>query len=344
MNLEFNIEKSLEAKPPNYGLGITHLRRTPLELDELVDVDDEGCTLQPRDKELDEGRSALKESFRKFGVLYDREVMVVEERADGMLELQSGFNRKYQLMEMGVETYFGDVITYDNNYFKACWKRKFNATFTDHLAKGIPNTKASYLKGLKEAVAFDSFEWKDDNKVLDALDFMSNGSLSEDDKNKILQKFRKTLSVTPDIVALDTKMANDVLESLGLPHSGYVKKFNKKSFGRIGFARWDGDSMSKLCQWIQLYDRYKEIIEIYGFIEHIDSGRYLEQRKIWKKKFDETITWMRNHFDPMYHDVIQFKGFIAQISTKNPKDGGKRLERGIVDINGNIIIDTHNKK
>ena len=38
--------------------------------------------------------------------------------------------------------------------------------------------------------------------------------------------------------------------------------------------------------------------------------------------------------------MLDIKGHIAQISTPNPLDGGKRKERGIVDIDGNIIIDT----
>ena len=40
----------------------------------------------------------LETSFNANGILYDREVMVVEQRADGKLELQSGFNRHHVLL------------------------------------------------------------------------------------------------------------------------------------------------------------------------------------------------------------------------------------------------------
>jgi hypothetical protein len=40
-----------------------------------------------------------------------------------------------------------------------------------------------------------------------------------------------------------------------------------------------------------------------------------------------------------YHNMIVVKGFIAQIQDPDPTAGGKPLERGLVDVNGKIILD-----
>ena len=37
--------------------------------------------------------------------------------------------------------------------------------------------------------------------------------------------------------------------------------------------------------------------------------------------------------------MVQFEGFHAQDRSKNSEDGGLPIERGIVDVKGNIILD-----
>ena len=109
MNMVFDINRSLKANPPNYGPGIEWIERKAGRLEDLVTMDSEGVSLQPREKEKETGED-LKTSFKTHGVLYDREVMVVEKREDEEEELQSGFNRWGDLGELGVERYFWDLI------------------------------------------------------------------------------------------------------------------------------------------------------------------------------------------------------------------------------------------
>ena len=106
-----------------------------MAIETVAKKDDKGNTLQPRQKKLEEqNHDELKSSFLANGILYDKEVMVVEQRADGELELQSGFNRLYVLLhELGIDTWFVDVVTYTDPFFKALWKRRFNAT-VNHLS------------------------------------------------------------------------------------------------------------------------------------------------------------------------------------------------------------------
>ena len=339
MNMVFDINRSLKANPPNYGPGIEWIERKAGRLEDLVTMDSEGVSLQPREKEKETGED-LKTSFKTHGVLYDREVMVVEKREDEEEELQSGFNRWDDLGELGVERYFWDLIRYDSPFYKALWKRRFNASLKDHLAKGIPNKSGDYMKGLEEAVGMESFNWQDDGAVIDAIDFMANGSKDSDQIEGLLKKFRKTKNPNPNVVALDTPKANKVLEGLGLPYNGYIKDASKKSYGKIGFSRWDGNFQSFMCKYVDLYDSYHEPINIYGFIEFLVAEQVTQQRKNFLKHFQDSVDWAEKHLNKKYHDIFHFIGFLAQITTPNPLDGGKRKERGIVDVNGKIIIDT----
>ena len=339
MNIVFDVNRSLEKNPPSYGPGIEFIERKAGRLEDLVTMDEKGVSLQPREKEK-EGGEDLKTSFRTFGVLYDREVMVAEKREDDEEELQSGFNRWGDLGEMGIEHYFWDVIRYTSPFYKALWKRRFNASLKDHLGKGIPNKVGDYMKGLEEAVGMDSFKWQDDVVVIEAIDFMANGSKDSEQIDGLLKKFRKTKNPNPNVVALDTPKANKVLEGLGLPYNGYIKEAGKTSYGKIGFSRWDGNFNSFMCKYIDLYDSYHEPINIYGFIEFLVAEQVTQQRQNFLKHFQDSVDWAKKHLDKKYHDIFHFVGFLAQITTPNPLDGGKRKERGIVDVNGKIIIDT----
>ena len=339
MNIVFDVNRSLEKNPPNYGQGIEFVERKAGRLKDLVTMDEKGISLQPREKEKETGED-LKTSFRTHGVLYDREVMVAEKREDEEEELQSGFNRWGDLGEMGVKRYFWDVIRYTSPFYKPMWKRRFNASLKDHLAKGIPNKIGDYMKGLEEAVALGSFKWQDDDAVREAIDFMANGSEDDVGIEKLLKKFRKNKNPNPNVVALDTPKANKILENLGLPYNGYIKDASKKSYGKIGFSRWDGNFQSFMCKYVDLYDSYHEPINIYGFIEYLVAEQVTQQRQNFLKHFQDSVDWAEKHLNKKYHDIFHFIGFLAQITTPNPLDGGKRKERGIVDVNGNIIIDT----
>ena len=343
MKLLFDLKRSLEANSPSYGKGIKWIKRISVKLKDLITTDERGLSLQPRDKEWNEHDiEELATSFRAFGVLYERQVMVVELRPDGKLEVQSGFNRIHVLLyELGVDSYFVDVIEYDNPHMKALWKRRFNAS-KDHVAQGIPNTQGSFLLGLDEAKAADSFDYTSNKEVLEALEFMANGSKTSDQLDKLLKKWRQTNHPNPKIRGLNSTMTNTLNKDLGLPHKGYCKDMSKPWFGRTGFNVYHGDFGRKIKEYVDLYDKYKAPIELYAFVPYVVADKIREQRQSICDQYKDTVMWMKNHLDVRYHDIVHLKGFHAQIGTSNQKDGGKRLERGIVDVEGNIIIDTPN--
>ena len=352
MKLLFDIQRSLTINPPIYGKGIKHLERIPVTLKDLVIETPEGVTLNPRFKDCEEqSHQELITSFTTQGVLYEKQVMVVELRKDGKYELQSGFNRIYIFMKyLGITTYFVDVIEYDNNYWKALWKRRFNAS-EDHVGVGVPNTEASFIKGLSEARQFKSFEWQDDDVVLDALDFMARGTKTDKQLRSLLKKFRETNHSDDSVKGLNTSMANELAEEMGLPYKGYCKDASKSYYGRIGYSVYSGDFATNIKKYVDFYDQWNTFdeednvvepavpIELYGFLQHIVVKKLENQRKVFVDDFDKTVKWMKNHLAPKYHNIIQFRGFHAQLATQDPNNGGEALERGIVNKHGNILID-----
>lgn len=337
---KFDIQISLEECPPiKNGVGFAWLKRIAVKLDTLVITDAEGVTLQPRQKNLNEqDHENLENSFRANGILYDREVMVVEQRPDGKLELQSGFNRLFVLTKLGITTWFVDVVTYESPYWKTVWKRRYNAS-KHHIGVGVPNTEGSFLIGLTEAKDAKSFDWKDDDQVRAALDFMANGSKTEEQIEKLLKKWRQTNDPNPNVTGLNRGMVQTLAERMELPSKGYCKDTSNSWYGRVGYHVYGGDFSRKIKEWVDLYESYGAKIELYGYIQHVVVDKIKMQRQEQYDKFDETCVWMKNHLNPKFHNCIVWKGWHAQITTKNPDDGGKSLERGIVDIDGKILID-----
>ena len=339
MQMLYDIKRSLKVNPPCYDpTKMDFQRRDSGPLLKLKRRDQDGVSLQPRSKDLEVGNS-IRNSLEAHGVLYDREVIVVEECKNGDLEVITGFNRISTLLEMGVTHYFYDVVKFKSPYQKIIAKRSLNAT-KDHVAKGVPNTPGDYIKGLQELVGAESIDNSNDDEVQKAILLMSDYSLSEPEVDSIFKKYRKTNSPHPNVIALNVPMANKILKSLGLPFDGYMDDPSYESYGRIGYARWDGDITSQIARWVNLYDKRKKPIEIFGFIQNLNPENIKTQRENLEKELESGILWIKNHLQEEYHSIIKLVGFIAQISTKNPLDGGKRKERGIVDINGNIIIDT----
>tara|TARA_R110000772_G_scaffold53575_1_gene122526 strand:- start:59 stop:1126 length:1068 start_codon:yes stop_codon:yes gene_type:complete len=351
MQLLFDLKRSHKSNPPNYpaNKGINFVERESGKVAGLVVEDSNGLSLQPRIKTLEDQQRSLEDSYKVNGVLYNKQVMVVEARLDGQKELISGFGRKAALKDMEVTDYFWDVVTFDSPYWKAIWKRRLNQS-ADHTAQGTPNTEGTYLKGLQELKRVKGFKFRDDDAVRLALFEMSDGKMTEDSVEKVLKKFRKSNSTEEGVIALIQREANSSAQDLHIPSNGYVsnEKAYPHTFGSVGYVRHDGDLSNKIVDIVNNYNKLvnegylihpddEPKINITGFIQHVVHDKIHTQRKDWLKKFEKSKDWMREHLHVDYHDILEFKGFIAQINTRDESQGGKPRERGLVDVNGKII-------
>ena len=333
----FDINRSLKAHPPQkqHGEGVIHITREKGKLSELIVEDENGVSKQAREKETVENRAEGETiTFKQDGVLYKKDVMVVELRPDGKKELISGWNRRQELIDTyGIDTvYFWDLVKFKTPFDKVMWKRRYNSG-DDHRAQGVPNKIGDYLKGLNEAKRITSFKWRDDSVVKITIDKMANGKKSEKQIEEILNKFRKTNSKEINVRALNTTMANNKANELNLPVNGL-----NKSTGEIGFVRHGGDFGSKITKWIECIDANNgKPIKITGFIVEVVFSKIDKQRETWIENFNKRIQWLRDKGLDYYADRIQFIGFLAQITIADENQGGKPKERGLVDVNGKII-------
>lgn len=339
MQIQYNIQQSLKVNPPTYNLeeGIEFIERIHGHLPSLIKVDSSGNSLNPRFKEVDKYDHDGLTFHNK--VLYDKELMVVEQRKDGELELISGFGRCFYFSERDIDTFMIDVVKFTSPHYKHLHKIRFNAS-PDHVSKGIPNTEATILKGLSDAKKANSFNHEDDKECMRDLRFTTNGSKSEEQLKKLLRKWRKTNSKDATVRPLTTPVANSLNKKMEFPSGGYVADASLTSYGRIGFCISRKDDIDiKMRTFIDLYDKWKVPIELYGFIQHVVPRNLAKQRYDMLKTWNESIEWMQKKLPDEYKDILLFKGFHAHLRTSNPADGGKPTERGIVDVNGKIIID-----
>ena len=337
MQLLFDVNRSIKENPPEYGdpdiTGIEFIERKIDKLSNLRIEDRDGISLQPREKSIEDAQRELEHSFRMNGVLYEKQVMVAELCDDGVEELISGYGRKRTFDNMGVKTYFYDLIKYRSPYIRAIDKRRRNA-LADHIAKGVPNTQGTYIQ------SDNAFNDKNDDAIRLALLQMSNNQLSEKQVENLLTKYRKSNSKYIGITAYDKIEANKAAEELELPTSGYVRDISSKAFDTTGWVYRTGDLKKEVISWAEKYDNYGEKIKITGYIEHtdLDEETIQKARKVFEKALNKTIKdVIKKYFDVKYHDMVEFQGFLAQITTPDIKQNGKRKERGLVDVDGNII-------
>jgi len=338
MQLNFDISRSLAASPPDslYGKkeGVNFIGREIGKLSELIVTDDKGISYQPREKSLEDGQRTLENSFQAYGVLYDREPMVVELRKDGQLELISGFGRRETLMRMGVDTYFYDKITFESPLVKETQKVALNAS-KDHVAKGTPNTEGTYLKYLTKLKENKSFNWRDDKECKRQLSAASEGSLTTKQINAILKKWRKSNAKSTSVLALDKTDANKIASGLGQPTSGFVKDVSSTAYKQVGFVYKSGRLKKEVISWVEKFDEYGKKLKLTFYVEHteLDEKIIERQREAIMEQFENTLNnVLRKYFDKKYHDIIESVSFIAQIKSPDPNNEGKPKEEGLVEI------------
>lgn len=346
-NIHYSINRSLQVNPPelfyNNKKGINFVERVSIDLTRLIIVDEHGTTLQPRRKDKNPKRTDIFNSFSK-GILYDKDTMVIEKRKDtGEYELISGFNRLFTLKDrMGVKNYFADVVIFDSPLDKSVWKRGLNYG-EDHTGNGQPSTVGDILNGLYEIKRENSIDVTDDDAVLEQIDRMFQEKGTPEQLKKVLKKFRETTSRDVRIRALNSPTAKEYLKTLGI-HSGGLHKTTQE----VAYILWENPTVShKFFTHAQYFDQYcKEPfypkIKLYGFLQEVNFDKIDIQRQAWMQSLERDIENLKKYIRPEYYDMYEFVGFISQIISANPKDGGRPKERGIVDVHGNIIIDEPN--
>ena len=357
LKLTWNIVDSKEANPPEKlyrgFLGMIVKGRFPFLVNEVKTVDPAGNTVQIRDKELSvPDHQGL--SFETAGVLYDEPPMVLEQRSDGCLELLSGFGRLHYFKKHGVTEYFADVVTFTHPVYKEAAKIKLNLT-KSHQSYGIPNTDNTYSRGLDDFKR-KSDDWKDKKKLRNHLEYITSNTDGEPSKttkqlDSLIKRWYKRNSPFDNIRSLTGPLANKQSNLMGLPYGGLCnnsKDRKKPYYGKSGY---------NICRSTDIQYKITEIVNNFKDDPKNRKKTYLtafiisanpntlndERKKYYHDVVLPVFEWMKKHVKlPVgfkVSDVIEFVGFHAQLMTPNLADGSRPTERGIVDMNGKIIID-----
>lgn len=343
MQIQFDIKRSLKTNPPAYPPGVNFIRRKVINLQKLITTDSKGVPLQPREKLINSHkRQKLIDSYKMFGVLYEKPVMVVcKDISTNLDELVGGNNRHNALTTgLGITNYFADEVSFDTPYHYINFKSVSNCT-KDHLAPATPMNKNDYQKILRTHKNNKTFNWRDDDLVRQTLRDASDNTLSDSKIENYLNKFREVVGNTQiGVKPLNVPMANAELTKLGLPSKGYVDRPTrgkaKPYANRIGYTVETGNIPNKILGWMHESDKHNGItVEIYGFIQQIRHDHIKEDREAWLNNFN---FWLNSSYiSEECRKRIVFKGFISQITTPDPTNGGAPMETGIVDVNGRKI-------
>ena len=137
--------------------------------------------------------------------------------------------------------------------------------------------------------------------------------------------------------------ANAAAKKLGLPTSGHVKDLSSDAFGQVGFVcRNGGNITGEVMSWAKLYLDYKVPVSIVAYVEHTDLNetKISDARKTFKKTLERVLEqYIKPIFKEEFHNMYKFEGFLAQICGPDPDQGGRPKERGLVDVDGNIIYE-----
>ena len=331
----FDVNRSLKECKPKYPKGVNHTIRKLIQLKDIVHSEKKGelngkkgASLNIRVyNHLRANVLKLVDSFQNLGWVYAEPPLVVELGEDGRYYLKAGFNRLEALTELEQTMVLVDVVTFDTPANEIMFMIQSNEC---HLPSQ-DNDDKDYVKALKKLVAQGSCT-RDNTSYLKVRLKDMTPTKSPAQRTAIFNKFRSSLSAFENVVDVDAKVANDILDENGFPSKGFVLDLQQ-----IGFARPNGDFGTKIKQMIDLYDTYLVPVQIYGYILNVDPSKIADQRSNWMDSFDRTMLWVTQHLNKKYHHIFEFRGFIGQITTADPLNVGLPLEDVVVNLDGSPV-------
>jgi hypothetical protein len=351
----FDIKKSLELCPLNFGSGITHIKRVVLNRSEVTYPTNH----QVRVYNVDTKKvPVLKDSFLVNGFIHSEPpptIKVDPANKNRFIGL-SGWHRNAAAEAAQWDTMIYDVLSFDSPKDERIHRNVSN----HHRTPFIPVTLNDIVKQVKEAVTNKEIP-NTDKEIKDFISIIA-ADKTEKDQETIFGKFRKHVSHSSTLLCYLSSTTGEnstglYAEKYNLPFKG-TARFNQT--GRLGYIFSESTPKTALVEAKKLYRQYNKQVEFYAWIASpLETPGLFDQRKTFKDKFDKFI---REDCESMHFlmeklgfdidiDVIiknhpvKFMGFLHQNITPNPFNDGKPMENGIVDVNGNpVLIDVTNTK
>ena len=345
--LHIDLERSLREAPPEQYYNQLGDDGTPLfpgthfEKRIITQRDNVSYKKSEQIREEDAGEDRVKvllPSFRNRGIIYSKMPPAIKVDPEDKRRFSglSGFGRNEAFEVLNYETYFYDVLRFDNKLAEEVFK--INSNETDEFVPATPNTKNTYIKSVVNAV-HDNVILNNDDDILNYLKLICRNR--PDWHTSILETVRKEhISRFPTMKAWNTASAKVFAKEHDLPYEGD----KNKNVDGLGYVRkitsiknvfWDAMITSKK------YGMKK--VKVWSWIDSPKPSTLTKQRQEVRDKFTDLEAnfqlWIADYLDMDIQEVrqrgegrfpIEFSGFLPQDTEKTAENKGNPKEEGVI--------------
>ena len=333
-----DLQKSLEQNPPNYEAGITFKKR--------IRVQRNKCTWPLTQEFRTQGRNRnntklLTDSYEVNGFLYNKPVQVVEvdpENKDRFIGI-SGYNRNAAQKALK-----WDVAIYDIVEYKTPRDRLVSGYTLNHHIPADPTIEVDIKKGISTAVTEGIITNSDvDVKAL-IVEIAADKTNSQ--KKSIFDSYRRNNSAFENLESFGSVRANKLATELNIPYQGDK---NYANTGLHGYVKEVSVHKQLMYDGLETWLREDEPIYVTGYVtyptpQNLNATRLSEKKKI--NKLNNFIYEIAAKVTGMQVDEIKkkgktpfiYNGFLPQVISADPTNGGLPVETGRVDYDGTPML------
>jgi len=340
INKDIDLQKSKEQSPSNYPDGVIFKKRIRTlrsnctwKQDQLFRVDVNNL----------HNVRQLEESYKVYGILYDEPVQVVmvdPDNKDRFIGV-TGHHRNEAQENLGWDYAIYDVVEFK----KPIDRITFGAISNQHKPRAA-STIEDIVKMIAMAVGDGERGYlpNDDVSIKAFIDIIAKDR-TEFKRRFIFRKYRTIKSKFDSMKPLDGEKANELADSLEAPYGGDK---NFVDSGEYGYVKDTGGYKSVMHDGLKLWLRDDKDIVVTGYITHPNPSNLYKKRKSWKEDIDNMNNFLYSvaakltnmkveDIKKLNKSPFNYGGFLPQVVTNDPKQGGLPKENGIVDVNGQPV-------
>ena len=340
INKDIDLQRSKEQSSSNYPDGVIFKKRIRTlrsnctwKQDQLFRVDVNNL----------HNVRQLEESYKVYGILYDEPVQVVmvdPDNKDRFIGV-TGHHRNEAQENLGWDYAIYDVVEFK----KPIDRITFGAISNQHKPRAA-STIEDIVKMIAMAVGDGERGYlpNDDVSIKAFIDIIAKDR-TEFKRRFIFRKYRTIKSKFDSMKPLDGEKANELAGSLEVPYGGDK---NYGDSGEYGYVKDTGGYKSVMHDGLKLWLRDDKDIVVTGYITHPKPSNLYKKRKSWKEDIDNMNNFLYSvaakltnmkveDIKKLNKSPFNYGGFLPQVVTNDPKQGGLPKENGIVDVNGQPV-------
>jgi len=329
-----DLERSKIEFKSSYPIGVTVLKR--------IIVNRNLCTWSSAQEFRVQGKnqdniSQLQDSYLVNGLLYDSPVQVVEKdpnNKDRFVGI-AGYHRNAAQENLG-----WNVAIYDVVEFKTPKDRLSFGYTSNHHRPAQTTTKYDLYKGITKAID-SGFITKSKADILKLLDDIA-ADRTPKARETLYTSYRKEHSRFESLQGFGSNKANEKARELEIPHLG---KKGEPETGDYGYIKAPGGHYNVIYDGCKLWLEDGRDIYVTGYITNPNPVKLKERRKTEKENIinlSEFLYKVASKLTDVPVEEIRAKGkspfkyngFLPQVISADPTNGGLPVEIGKVDFDG----------